>query len=118
MTRMLFDGLIVLVVALAATFGAWKDFARLAAAVIAPILGYAAGWPLSADFLSKRASVKKARSRSVPYLFPRPTIAGAFEAAPRPALLPYPFLVQAPRLNVLSSTMCWRAPDASASMTA
>ena len=47
---MVFDGLVVLVVALAAGIGAWKGFARLAAAVIAPVLGYAAGWPLSAEF--------------------------------------------------------------------
>jgi uncharacterized membrane protein required for colicin V production len=47
---MLFDGLVVLVVALGAAFGAWKGFARLAAAVVAPVLGFAAGWPLSAEF--------------------------------------------------------------------
>lgn len=47
---MLFDGLVVLVVVLAAALGAWKGFARLAAAVVAPALGYAAGWPLSAEF--------------------------------------------------------------------
>lgn len=45
---MLFDGLVVLVVALAAGYGAWKGFARLAAAVVAPVAGYAVGWPLSA----------------------------------------------------------------------
>lgn len=47
---MVFDGLVVLVVALAAGVGAWKGFARLAAAVVAPALGYAFGWPLSAEF--------------------------------------------------------------------
>lgn len=47
---MVFDGLVVLVVALAAGVGAWKGFARLAAAVVAPVLGAVAGWPLSAEF--------------------------------------------------------------------
>lgn len=46
---MLFDGLVVLVVVLAAGSGAWKGFARLAAGVAAPIIGVAAGWPLSAE---------------------------------------------------------------------
>jgi uncharacterized membrane protein required for colicin V production len=48
---MLFDGLVIVVVALAAGFGARKGFARLAAGVIAPIVGVAAGWPLSAEIL-------------------------------------------------------------------
>lgn len=47
---MVFDGLVVLVVVLAAALGAWKGFARLAAGVVAPVLGYGAGWPLSAEF--------------------------------------------------------------------
>lgn len=47
---MLFDGLVIAVVALAAGIGAWKGFARLAAGVVAPVLGFAAGWPLSAEF--------------------------------------------------------------------
>ena len=47
---MVFDGLVIAVVALGAAIGAWKGFARLAAGVAAPILGFAAGWPLSAEF--------------------------------------------------------------------
>jgi membrane protein required for colicin V production len=47
--RMVFDGLVVLVVALAAGSGAWKGFARLAAGVLAPLVGVAAGWPLSTE---------------------------------------------------------------------
>ena len=46
---MLFDGLVIGIVALVAGFGAWKGFARLAAGVLAPILGFAVGWPLSAE---------------------------------------------------------------------
>ncbi|HZE96925.1 MAG TPA: CvpA family protein [Planctomycetota bacterium] len=49
---MLFDGLVVIVVALAAAFGAWKGFARLAAGVLSPVVGIAAGWPLSAELPS------------------------------------------------------------------
>jgi uncharacterized membrane protein required for colicin V production len=45
---MLFDALVVAFVALAAAFGAWKGFARLAAGIVAPVLGVAVGWPLSA----------------------------------------------------------------------
>lgn len=48
---MVFDGLVIAIVALAAGFGAWKGFTRLAAAVLAPVLGFAAGWPLSAEFV-------------------------------------------------------------------
>ena len=47
---MLFDGLVIAVVALGATLGAWKGFARVAAGVVAPVLGFAVGWPLSAEF--------------------------------------------------------------------
>lgn len=47
---MVFDGLVIAVVALGAGIGASKGFARLAAGVAAPILGFAAGWPLSAEF--------------------------------------------------------------------
>ncbi|MBV8882295.1 MAG: CvpA family protein [Planctomycetaceae bacterium] len=47
---MLFDGLVLALVALAAGFGAWKGFTRLAAVVVAPAAGFAAGWPLSAEF--------------------------------------------------------------------
>jgi len=48
---MLFDALVVAFVALAAAFGAWKGFARLAAGIVAPVLGVAVGWPLSADIV-------------------------------------------------------------------
>lgn len=47
---MLFDGLVIAIVALAAGVGAWKGFARLAAGVVAPALGFAVGWPLSSEF--------------------------------------------------------------------
>jgi uncharacterized membrane protein required for colicin V production len=47
---MVFDGLVIAFIALAAAFGAWKGFARMAAAVVAPVLGFAVGWPLSAEF--------------------------------------------------------------------
>ena len=46
---MLFDALVLVFVALAAAFGAWKGFARLAAGVVAPLLGVVVGWPLSAE---------------------------------------------------------------------
>jgi uncharacterized membrane protein required for colicin V production len=46
---MLFDAFVVALVALAAAFGAWKGFARLAAGVVAPVLGFAVGWPLSGE---------------------------------------------------------------------
>ena len=46
---MLFDAFVVALVALAAAFGAWKGFARLAAGVVAPVLGFAVGWPLSEE---------------------------------------------------------------------
>jgi uncharacterized membrane protein required for colicin V production len=46
---MLFDVLVVLVIALAAGYGAWRGFARLAASVVAPVAGVAVGWPLSAE---------------------------------------------------------------------
>ena len=48
---MLFDVLVVAFVALGAAFGAWKGFARLAAGVLAPVAGFAVGWPLSAEFI-------------------------------------------------------------------
>lgn len=48
-TGVVFDGLVVLIVALAAALGAWKGFARMAAGVAAPALGFAVGWPLSAE---------------------------------------------------------------------
>jgi uncharacterized membrane protein required for colicin V production len=48
---MLFDALVVAFVALAAAFGAWKGFARLAAGVVAPVLGVVVGWPLSAEIV-------------------------------------------------------------------
>jgi uncharacterized membrane protein required for colicin V production len=48
----LFDALVVVVVALVAGFGAWRGFARLAAGIVAPIAGIAAGWPLSAEIPS------------------------------------------------------------------
>jgi len=48
---MVFDGVVIAIVALGAGFGAWKGFTRLAAAVLAPVLGLAAGWPLSAEFV-------------------------------------------------------------------
>jgi len=48
---MVFDGLVIAVVALAAGVGAWKGFTRLAAGIVAPVLGFAAGWPLSAEFV-------------------------------------------------------------------
>lgn len=48
---MLFDAFVVALVALAAAFGAWKGFARLAAGMVAPVLGFAVGWPLSAEIV-------------------------------------------------------------------
>jgi len=47
---MFFDALVVVVVALAAGFGAWKGFTRQVAGLMAPVAGIAAGWPLSAEF--------------------------------------------------------------------
>jgi len=47
-TGMLFDGLVIAVVALGAGIGAWKGFARQLAGILAPVAGIAAGWPLSA----------------------------------------------------------------------
>jgi len=49
---MLFDGVVVLVIALAAGIGAWRGFARVAAGVLAPTAGFAVGWPLSAEIPS------------------------------------------------------------------
>ena len=48
---MVFDGLVIAFIALAAGIGAWKGFTRLAAGIVAPVLGFAAGWPLSAEFV-------------------------------------------------------------------
>ena len=45
---MTFDALVLVVVALAAGFGAWRGFAKQLAGLIAPVLGIGAGWPLSA----------------------------------------------------------------------
>jgi uncharacterized membrane protein required for colicin V production len=47
---MLYDALVVLVVVLAAGLGASKGFTRQIAGLLAPIVGIAAGWPLSAEF--------------------------------------------------------------------
>jgi len=44
----IFDVLIVGIVALAAAIGAWKGFAWQLGATLAPLAGLAAGWPLSA----------------------------------------------------------------------
>lgn len=44
----MFDALVVAFVALAAGIGAWKGFAWQVGAILAPIAGFAAGWPLSA----------------------------------------------------------------------
>jgi uncharacterized membrane protein required for colicin V production len=46
---MLFDALVVAFVALAAGIGAWKGCARQLAGILAPVAGFAAGWPLSAE---------------------------------------------------------------------
>jgi membrane protein required for colicin V production len=45
---MLFDALVVLFVALVAGIGAWKGFAWQMGAILAPLAGLAAAWPLSA----------------------------------------------------------------------
>ncbi len=49
---MLFDALVVAFVALAAGIGAWKGCARQLAGILAPVAGFAAGWPLSAEIPS------------------------------------------------------------------
>jgi len=45
------DGLVVLVVAMAAGIGAWKGLARQLAGLLAPVAGIAVGWPLSAELV-------------------------------------------------------------------
>jgi len=45
---MVFDALVVLLVALVAGIGAWKGFAWQVGAILAPLAGLAAAWPLSA----------------------------------------------------------------------
>jgi membrane protein required for colicin V production len=44
---MFFDALVLVVVVLAAGFGAWRGFAKQVAGLIAPAVGIGAGWPLS-----------------------------------------------------------------------
>ena len=58
----MFDALVVAFVVLVAGIGAWKGFARLVGAVIAPVAGLAVGWPLSAGLaphLSFRAPLDR-----------------------------------------------------------
>jgi membrane protein required for colicin V production len=47
---MFFDALVILVVVLAAGLGASKGFTRQVAGLLAPVVGIAGGWPLSAEF--------------------------------------------------------------------
>jgi uncharacterized membrane protein required for colicin V production len=59
---MIFDALVVLFVALVAGIGAWKGFAWQMGAILAPVAGLAAAWPLSAGLaphLSLRAPVDR-----------------------------------------------------------
>jgi uncharacterized membrane protein required for colicin V production len=53
----IFDALVVGFVALAAGIGAWKGFAWQLGAILAPVAGIAAGWPLSAA-LAPRFSLR------------------------------------------------------------
>ena len=58
----MFDALVVLFVALVAGIGAWKGFAWQVGAILAPILGLTAAWPLSAGLapqLSLRAPLDR-----------------------------------------------------------
>ena len=59
---MIFDSLVVLFVALVAGIGAWKGFAWQLGAILAPLAGLTAAWPLSAGLaphLSLRAPLDR-----------------------------------------------------------
>ena len=59
---MIFDALVVLFVALLAGIGAWKGFAWQLGAILAPLAGLTAAWPLSAGLaphLALRAPVDR-----------------------------------------------------------
>jgi len=66
-----FDALVVGFVALAAAIGAWKGFAWQVGAILAPIAGITAGWPLSAALaphLSLRAPLDRWAAFGLLYL--------------------------------------------------
>ena len=68
---MMFDALVVAFVVLVAGIGAWKGFARLVGAVIAPVAGLAVGWPLSAGLaphLSLRAPLDRWTAFAILYI--------------------------------------------------
>ena len=68
---MMFDALVAAFVVLVAALGAWKGFARLVGAVVAPVAGLAVGWPLSAGLaphLSLRAPFDRWTAFAILYI--------------------------------------------------